>query len=140
MEKPVKDAVAYVIYNNDRSKFLVVQRPSDDEDLPDAWGLPAGSLKEGESFEDAVLRSGRQKLGIELKVLSEIGEGEIEREQIVLRMKEYEVEVVNGYPNVHQRIKGVTIYQDQKWGTSDDLRDAASKGSLCCKLYLENVA
>tara|TARA_Y100000310_G_C20265397_1_gene615559 strand:- start:110 stop:529 length:420 start_codon:yes stop_codon:yes gene_type:complete len=137
MEKPVKDAIAYVIYNEDRSKFLVVQRPSDGDDLPNVWGLPAGSLKEDESFEDAVLRSGYEKLGVELKIVKEIGEDKIERERITLHMKEYEVEVVKGQPNVHQKTDGVTIYQDQKLGSKEDLKYAASKGSLCCKIYLE---
>ena len=71
--KLFKYAVVFVIYNHDKSKFLIVQRPSDDESLPNVLGLPAGSVKEDETFEEAVIRSGRQKLGVEVKVEKFIG-------------------------------------------------------------------
>lgn len=32
--KPIKNSVSVVIYNPDRSKILIVQRPFDDENLP----------------------------------------------------------------------------------------------------------
>lgn len=137
--KSTKHAISYVIYNEDHSKFLVVQRPSDDEDLPNAWGLPAGSLKGEESFQDAVIRSGREKLGVELEVGKIIKEGEVERANYVLHMKEFEATIGSGEPNVPQPIEGVTQYQDWKWGTAEDLKEAASKGSLCCKLYLDSL-
>ena len=44
--------------------LLLVRRPDDDEDLPGAWGLPAATLAEGESEEDAVRRAGRDNLGV----------------------------------------------------------------------------
>lgn len=135
--KPVKNAISYVIYNKDRSTFLVVQRPADDEDLPNLWGLPAGTVKEGESFEDAVVRSGREKLGVELKIGKLIAEGEMERKSYFLHMKEYEVEMVSGEPAVPQPVQGVTQYQAWRWGTSQDVTEAAQKGSLCCKLFLQ---
>lgn len=137
--KPTKNAISYVIYNDDRSQFLVVQRPEDDENLPNVWGLPAGSLKENEGYEDAVLRSGREKLGVDLRIVEFIREGDIERDDYILNMKEYEVDIINGEPEVPQDVKGVTQYKAWKWGTSDDLTDAASKGSLCCQLYLSSV-
>src|SRR5262249_28965243 len=50
--------------------------PSTDEDLPDVWGLPAGSLRVGETFEACVVRSGREKLGVgpHCEALSEVGQ------------------------------------------------------------------
>lgn len=63
--KPIKYAIAFIIYNRNRSKFLIVQRSSDDKDLPNVWGLPAGSVKDGETFEECVIRSGKEKLGTE---------------------------------------------------------------------------
>jgi ADP-ribose pyrophosphatase YjhB (NUDIX family) len=81
MNKPIKYAVAFVIYNQDRTKFLIVQRPTDDEDLLNVWGLPAGSLREGETFEECLIRSDREKLGVELRPVRFIGEGEMEREK-----------------------------------------------------------
>ncbi len=135
--KPVKNAISYVIYTEDRSKFLIVKRPDDDENLPGAWGLPAGSVKEDESFEKATLRSGKQKLGVKLKIIKLIGEDQTEREKYILNMKEYEAEIVHGKPKAPQPIKGITQYQAIKWGTSEDLHEAVSKGSLCCKMYLD---
>jgi ADP-ribose pyrophosphatase YjhB (NUDIX family) len=103
------------------------------------WGLPAGSLKDNESFEDAVIRAGIEKLGVELGITKERNEGSIERKNFVLFMKEYEVEIVGGEPKVPQPISGITQYQNWKWATADDLVEAAQKGSLGSRLYLESV-
>src|SRR3989338_10078916 len=83
----LNSAVIY-IYKENRSEFLIVQRPFDDEDLPNIWGLPAGSVKENESFKEAVIRSGREKLGIELKVIKSIGKDIIDRGDYILNMQE----------------------------------------------------
>jgi|SRR3989338_4882110 len=137
--KPVKNAVAYVIYNSDRSKLLSIQRPSDDEDLPNVWGLPAGSLKRDETEEEAVLRSGKEKLGVRLKVVKKIKSGELERENYVLRLTDYEAVIIDGEPRVPQNVPGVTQYQRWKWAPPEILKEAAQKGSLCCRLYLESI-
>ena len=139
MQKPTKKAISYVIYNKDRSQFLIVQRPSDDDDLPDAWGLPAGSLKEKETYEDAAIRSGKEKLGVELRIVKLINEGDIEREDYTLHMKEFEAEIVSGEPKAPQKVSGVTQYQRWRWGTAEDLVKAAEEGSLCCQLYLSSI-
>jgi|SRR3989344_2348574 len=135
-EKPVKHAVAVVIYSRDRKNILIVQRPYDDENLPGVWGLPASSLKIEESFEEAVLRTGKEKLGVEFKVVSVVSEGITERKNFLLHMKEYEVEIIRGKPRVPQNIEGVTQYRELKYGTSEELIPAAQKGSLCSRLYL----
>ena len=51
--KPIKRSVAFVIYSEDRTRFLIVRRPPDDDSLPNVWGLPAGSLKESETSEES---------------------------------------------------------------------------------------
>ena len=137
--KPIKYATAFVIYKENRSEFLIVQRPFDDEDLPNIWGLPAGSVKENESFKEAVIRSGREKLGIELKVIKSIGKDIIDRGDYILNMQEYEVEIISGEPRVPQLIQGITQYQHLLWGNSSDLKDAANKGSLCSRIYLTSI-
>lgn len=57
---------------------------SGDEQLPNVWGLPAGSLilgparvkgRPGESWEGAVRRSGREKSGVRLRVVRELNHG-----------------------------------------------------------------
>lgn len=136
--KATKNSIAYVIYNPDRSKILVVLRPADDNNFPNTWGLPAGTLKDNESYEDAVIRSGHEKLGVELKIVKLIKEGSIEREKHFLHMKEYEAEIVSGEAVVPQKINTVTQYQEWKWAEPNILIDAAQKGSLCSRLFLDN--
>ena len=51
MTKRVKQSVALALFD-EFGRLLAVQRPEDDEDLPDAWGLPASTLRAGESWEE----------------------------------------------------------------------------------------
>jgi len=92
-----------------------------------------------ESFESCVIRSGKEKLGVQLKALKLISEGKIERKNYIIHMKEYEAEITSGTPNVPQHVLGVTQYQDWKWGKPELLREAAKKGSLCAQLYLSYI-
>ncbi len=137
--KPIVRAISYIIYNKDRTKFLAVKRPSNDKYLPDVWSLPAGIVKRDESDEDSVLRSGMQKLGVKLKIIKQLNEGEVERDNHFLHMKLYEVEIVEGKPKVPQQVERVTQYQEWKWTKADELKEAAKKGSLCSRLYLESL-
>ncbi len=133
-----KQAISFILYEDaPRRRFLAVQRPPDDEDLPDVWGLPAGSLRPGESWEAAVQRAGREKLGVELRILRLLNEGTIQRRDYTLHMRLYEVEVVSGCPMVPQEVPGVTQYVACRWATPELLRPAAAKGSLCSRLFLE---
>lgn len=134
MERPVKRSVSVAIRNGER--VLVVQRPADDEDLPNAWGLPAASLREHETWQEAVVRTGREKLGVELSVADELKRGTLERGSYTLEMRLFEATIAQGTPVVPQPDASVTQYQDWKWGTADDLRPAAQRGSLCSQLYL----
>lgn len=137
--KQIKHSIAYAIYNDDRSKVLVVLRPKDDDNLPNVWGLPAGTLKESDDYEQAVIRSGHEKLGVELKVVKVINEGEIAHEKFILHMKEYEVEIISGQPYVPQPTDGITQYQQWKWAEPHLLKEAAQKGSLCSRLFLSYI-
>ncbi len=138
--KEVKYAIFYVIKNkDDKSKILIVKRPDDDSDLPGVWGLPAGSVKEKESYEEALIRAGKNKLGVELKVRRFIGRGNIDRGNYILHGEEYEAEIISGVVKVPQENGEGTQYQDWKWGTYEDLKEAASKHSLCSNLYLKSI-
>ncbi len=137
MPKRVKESVAVVIRNSNKPDVvLTVLRPSDDEELPNTWGLPAGSLKPGESWEAAVQRVGRDKLGVQLMPGAELQRGELERPDYLLRMRLYEAEIEKGQPMVPQAGEGVTQYTSWKWGSAKDLEPAAQRGSLCSQLYL----
>ena len=107
--------------------LLLVRRPDDDEDLPGAWGLPAATLADGESEEDAVRRAGRDKLGVEVRPLRAVGvEG---------FMTGWEAELVSGEPAVPQPGPH-TQYAELRWGDPSELVPAARRGSLCSRVLL----
>ena len=71
-----------------------MRRPEDDESLPGVWGLPAASLAEGETEEDAVRRAGRDKLGVEARPVHRVGSDGT--------MTDWQVEIAEGEPSVPQ--------------------------------------
>ena len=135
MERPVKRSIAVAIPHADGRRVLIVQRPADDEDLPGAWGLPAASLQDGESWEAAVRRAGREKLGVELVVGREMNRGTLERRSYSLEMRLYNAQIIEGDVEVPQPDARVTQYQAWRWGDADNLEPAARAGSLCCELF-----
>ena len=114
-----------VIERGDR--VLLVQRPDDDDDLPGVWGLPAATLAEDESEQDAVRRAGREKLGVDLRPLEAVGSAGF--------MTDFRAEIVRGEPTV-QRGGANTQYAEVKWGSLADLVPAAREGSLCSRVLL----
>ncbi|MGH7470594.1 MAG: NUDIX hydrolase [Longimicrobiales bacterium] len=137
--KPIKLSVAVVVADpTDAERVLVVRRPPDDDDLPNTWGLPAASLRDHESWEDAALRAGREKLGVELAIVCELNRGEAERDHYRLVMRLYQARLVRGQPAVARRVDGATQYYDWQFGTAQMLQPAAARGSLCCRLFLQD--
>jgi 8-oxo-dGTP diphosphatase len=135
----VRRAVAIAIRSPDRpGQILLVRRPPDDDDLPDAWGLPAASLRPAESSQDAALRAARDKLGIHVAIHAELNRGSTPRRAFTLDMTLFDATLLDGQPAVPQPVPGVTQYADWTWGSADQLRPAARRGSLCCRLYLEH--
>lgn len=135
MERQIKRSVALAIVRDD--SVLLVQRPGDDEDLPNAWGLPAATLDADESWQDALRRAGRDKLGVEIEAGRMLNEGVLDRANYRLEMRVYEAVLKAGLPVVPQRNRSITQYQRWKWGKAEELKPAAEQGSLCCRLYLE---
>lgn len=137
-EKPTRETVSLAVHRGgDRATVLAVRRPEDDEDLPGHWGLPAASLREGEDWEEAVLRTGPEKMGVKLAVGPQMNEGRTERADHVLHMRLYDARLLEGRPEVPQPAAGVTQYTDWEWAEPERLREAAGAGSLCSALYLE---
>src|SRR5271165_1029469 len=139
--KAVKHSVAVVI-RGEGGTFLAVRRPDDPDDpLAGLWGLPAITLRDGEDERAAAARAGRDKLGVELRVGAKIGEKSADRGSYVLRLADYEAAVVSGTPSVPQPDCSVTQY-DACMFTDDPrlLAEAAGKGSLCARIFLEETA
>jgi ADP-ribose pyrophosphatase YjhB (NUDIX family) len=132
--KPLKRSVALVI-ERPGGALLLVRRPDDDESLPGLWGLPAATLGEDESEQDALRRAGRDKLGVAIRPLRPIGEDEDERAAYRLAMRDWEVAIDSGQPSVPQPGRG-TQYVEWRWGDAGELRPAARAGSLCARVLL----
>ena len=113
---------------------LLVRRPDDDESLPGVWGLPAATLGEGESERDAVLRAGREKLGVEVEPVTPIGS----EEGAGATMRDWAARIVEGEPEVPQPGEG-TQYVELRWGEPAELAPAARAGSLCARVLLRAV-
>ncbi|MFB6295074.1 MAG: NUDIX domain-containing protein, partial [Candidatus Nanohaloarchaea archaeon] len=97
----MKRAVALIIYHGaDRDQVLSVLRPEDDEDHPGMWGLPATSLDADETWEDAVRRAAREKLGVDVAVEAVLDEGVQSRDGYDIRLRNYRVTITAGEPSV----------------------------------------
>jgi len=107
--------------------LLLVRRPEGDESLPGVWGLPAASLAEGESEEEAVRRAGREKLGVDVVPLRPVGSDGA--------MTDWEARIAEGRPSVPQEGPN-TQYSELRWGDLRELAPAAREGSLCSRALL----
>ena len=131
--KPLKRSVSLVIEGP--AGVLLVRRPDDDDSLPGLWGLPAASLREGESEREALLRVGLEKLGVEVEPLRPIGEAEAERADHRLAMRDWAARIVAGEPAVPHAGEG-TQYVEWRWGDPAELTPAAQAGSVCARVLL----
>lgn len=137
--RPVKCSVAAVVRRvGAPGEFLAVRRPPDDDHLPNVWGLPAVSLRDGELPEAALRRLGEEKLGARLEPTRFIGIKAADRGDYLLILMDLEAKVVTGEPSVQAARTLGTAYVEQRW-TSDArlLRDAAARGSVCSRILLE---
>lgn len=135
----MKCSVAAVIRRREDPRFLSVRRPQDDEHLPGLWGLPAVTLTAGELPEAGLRRIGREKLGVEITPIAFVGIDTAERGDHRLILMDLEALLVEGLPDVDAATGRGTRYVAQRW-TSDveTLREAAERGSLCCRILLNH--
>ena len=131
--KPLKHSVSLVIEGP--GGLLLVRRPEEDESLPGEWGLPAATLRPGEREEDAVRRAGRDKLGVEVRLVRALGKESGERSAYRILMRDWAVEIAAGEPVVPQPGEG-TQYESLRWGEVEELVPAARHGSLCARVLL----
>jgi ADP-ribose pyrophosphatase YjhB (NUDIX family) len=130
---PLKRSVSLVIEGP--AGVLLVRRPDDDDSLPGLWGLPAASLREGESEQEALARAGREKLGVDVEPLRVIGEEEAEHAGYRIAMRDWAARIVAGEPEVPQAGEG-TQYVEWRWGDPAELAPAARAGSVCARVLL----
>jgi ADP-ribose pyrophosphatase YjhB (NUDIX family) len=124
MPTPVKHSIAVAIFSGD--KVLSVRRPDDDDELPGVWGLPAGTLRAGESTNDLIQRIGRDKLGVKLTPIRHITSGKQKRPTYLLEMELWEA-AVDGTPS----------HREWRWSAIESLQAGAAAGSLCCELAIK---
>jgi 8-oxo-dGTP diphosphatase len=125
-----------IVVKDDAGRLLVVKRDDKDKDLPGVWGLPAATIRVGETPEQAAIRAARDKLGVTVRIGRFTGEDTIEDRHL----REYEAEIIDGTPSVPQNDPSVSQYADLQY--ADDPRillKAARKGSLCSRIYLRNA-
>jgi ADP-ribose pyrophosphatase YjhB (NUDIX family) len=134
----IKRSVAVVVRREGDDRFLVVQRPHDDEELPGVWGLPAASLRPDETLAGIVARIGREKLGVELRAGRVIGELAADRSGYRLVLTDVEATIIAGEPDITLATTDATRYLAQRWAEDVEvLRDGAARGSLCCRIMVE---
>lgn len=140
MSKPNKEAVSLVI-TNDKGDFLAVKRANDpNDDLAGVWGFPAVTLKENETHQEAAVRIGKQKLGVDIELGEMIGDSTHNRGTYVLQLTDYKARIIKGIPKAPQEDNTVSQYLN--CGFKNDptiLFDAARKGSQCTQLYLDSI-
>jgi uncharacterized protein len=136
----IKRSVAVVVRGPEAGTFLVVKRPDDPGDpLAGVWGLPAVTLADGEDERAAVVRAGRDKLGVELAPGGRLGQASADRGDYLLVLADYEAAIVGGTPSVPQSDASVTQYVEWRYAADPAvLAEAAARGSLCAQVFLED--
>ena len=139
-DREVRRAVAAAIRRGD-GLYLAVHRPDEpDEELPGVWGLPGVTLRARGSPEEGLHRLGKEKLSVDLTPLRSLAEGEQRRAGYTLCMTVYDASM-EGDPRLPKRTAEAsgTRYQAFDWLPASALEEAAERGSLCCRLFLEVV-
>ena len=150
---PVKRAVSLAVPESwaeegTAGRVLAVLRPPDDPELPGLWGLPATSLEEGEHWEEALVRAGLEKLGVNVEPVRMLAEGTQDRPGAAgpsegvgytLHMRVFQARILRGKPLVPQSEGSGTQYREWRWAEPGALRPAADRGSLCTRLYLDSL-
>jgi predicted TIM-barrel fold metal-dependent hydrolase len=134
----IKRSVAVVVRGPEAGTFLVVKRPDDPADpLAGVWGFPAVSLADGEDERAAVIRAGRDKLGVELAPGGRLGQASADRGTYLLVLADYEATIADGAPSVPQPDASVTQYVEWRYAADPaELAEAAGRGSLCAQIFL----
>ncbi|MDP3882380.1 MAG: hypothetical protein Q8Q31_05880 [Nanoarchaeota archaeon] len=134
-----KYAVAYIVRNPEK-KLLLVNSQDHEEGFLDGWGLPVEYVGDDETEHQAIARSGKQRLGVELKVANFIGRDRMKKEDCTLELGVFEVKILaGGKPTILESGAGSFQYLECRWGTTEDFKESARNGDLASKLYLQSL-
>lgn len=137
----IKRAVALAVHSHRHPGLvLAVKRPeTSGEELPGLWGLPATSLRPGETPEKGARRAAREKLGLDVAVGRALGSDRQPRRTYILHMTVFEAEVGERQPHLPEAPApaSATYYTDWQWADPSLLQEAAQEGSLCSQVYLK---
>lgn len=141
MEQPseTRYAVSIILRSGHKpEQFLIVRRPMSDKELPGHWGLPATSMREDESPEDAARRVCLEKLGCTGEPIRFVGAMHQVRDGYNLLLMDIEVILTgSSQPDIAEATTTSTRYTNQKWTTDlEELRPAAAAGSCCSSIFL----
>ncbi len=129
----VKRSVALAAWG--KEGLLLVKRPEEEAEFPGVYGLPAVSLQEGESLEEAARRVAQEKLSAEVRLRHPVAFGREERPGYTLELWVFEADLLSP-PRLPAPKPGKTYYTAFRFGRPEDLKGAARRGSLCSRLYL----
>jgi hypothetical protein len=97
------------------------------------------TLADGEDERAAAVRVGRDKLGVQLAPGLRLGEASADRGDYLLMLADYEATIVGGAPSVPQPDASVTQYVQWRYAADPAvLAEAADRGSLCARIFLED--
>lgn len=150
MKRSVSVAIRSVQADGAERVVAVLRPRVPDDPLGGLWGLPAATAQDSESEVEAVSRVLRDKLGFRFPAegLTRISGGQRSDGANLLSMTVYTMAwdenspLPVALPKLAPAFAGdsarpVTLYEDWRWAAPEELREAASRGSLCTRLYLE---
>jgi 8-oxo-dGTP diphosphatase len=119
--QPEVRGVAVIIYNDDETQVLLVQRGPDSRDEPLKWENPGGEIELGESAEDAAKREILEELGvgIEIRELLLPNDSPSDDLDILWSVDVYKGKITSGIPQPQERKKCTDI----RWCSIKDLHN-----------------
>lgn len=99
-----KESVQVVIFNQERTKVLLIQR----EDIP-VWVLPGGGIDPGETAEHAAIREAHEETGYHVKISRKIGEY-LPVNRLTLFTHLFECEIISGRATCGDETRDVLFF------------------------------
>jgi 8-oxo-dGTP pyrophosphatase MutT (NUDIX family) len=135
----VKNAAIGIIFSDDRTRVLVIQR----NDVP-IWVLPGGGIDPGETPEKAVIREVLEETGLSVRIRRKVGEyTPINRLASLTHV--YECQRIDGTPSTGAETRDIGFYPIQNLPTiffivhDDWLHDALRNENEVIKKPIDRV-